>query len=157
MTELDLTPRQPDSTSRPRWRNWLILGILGLVAAFVLFQALTSARVFFRNVDEAVAQRAELGEDIFRMQGTVVDEPTTGPDGSVLFTVSFGGVDADVRHVGDEPSSLFGKGEPVVAEGHWDGEVFESNLITVKHSETYVEENPDRVDYELDEAIPEAG
>ncbi len=128
----------------------MILGLLGLAAAFVLFQALTSARVFFLNVDEAVAQRAELGTETFRMQGTVIDEPRTGPGGALLFTISFGGEEAEVRHVGDEPSDLFRTGQPVVAEGRWDGVQFVSTQVVVKHSEEYVEDNPDRVDYELD-------
>lgn len=157
MTDLDLTPADPAARPRRRWRNWVILGALGLVAAFVLYQALTSARVFFLNVDEAVAQRADLGSETFRMQGTVIDEPRDGPDGALLFTVSFGGEEAEVRHVGDEPSSLFRLGQPVVAEGHWDGSVFVSSQVVVKHSEEYVEDNPDRVEYELDEPVAEAG
>ncbi len=157
MTELDLTPQQPAAPRSRPWRNWLIMGGLALVAGVVLYQALTSARVFFLNVDEAVEQRATLGDDTFRMQGTVISEPETAADGALLFTVSFGGADAEIRHVGDEPSNLFKLGEQVVAEGHWEGRVFESSQILVKHSEEYVEDNPDRVDYELDEPVPEAG
>lgn len=156
MTELDLTPAEHAPTPRS-WRNWVILGALGLVAAFVLYQALVSARVFFLNVDEAVAQRSELGEDTFRLQGTVISEPIDEVDGALVFTVSFGGVDARVRHVGDEPSDLFRLGEQVVSEGHWRGDTFQSNQVLVKHSEEYVEDNPNRVEYELDETVPDAG
>ncbi|MEM9564378.1 MAG: cytochrome c maturation protein CcmE [Actinomycetota bacterium] len=147
---LDLTPSEHLDRPRRRWRNWVIMGVLALAAGFVLVQALTNARVFFLNVDEAVAQRAELEGETFRMQGTVVDEPRTAADGSLLFTVAFGGAEAQIRHVGDEPSNLFELGEAVVAEGRWDGEVFLSSQILVKHSEEYVEDNPDRVDYELE-------
>lgn len=157
MTELDLTPSTAEARPRRRWRNWVILGGLAIVAGFVLFQALTSARVFFLNVDEAVAQKADLGSEVFRLQGTVVDEPSTDADGSLRFTVAFGGEEAEVRHVGDEPSNLFRLGQAVVAEGHWDGDEFRSSQVLVKHSEEYVEDNPDRVDYELDETVPEAG
>jgi len=157
LTELDLTPREPTGRPVRRWRNWAILGALGLVAAFVLYQALTSARVFFLNVDEAVAQRESLGEETFRMQGMVVDEPQTAPDGALVFTVGFGGEEARIRHVGDEPSDLFRVGQPVVAEGRWDGETFLSRQVLVKHSEEYVEDNPDRVDYELDDTVADRG
>ncbi len=163
MTDLDLTPsaaeERPRLEEKPRrrWRNWAILGVLAVIAGFVLFQALTSARVFFLNVDEAVAQKAELGSEVFRLQGTVVDEPSTDPDGALRFTVAFGGEEAEVRHVGDEPSNLFRIGQAVVAEGRWDGEEFLSSQVLVKHSEEYVEDNPNRVDYELDETVPEAG
>ncbi len=157
MTDLDLTPSSADERPRRRWRNWVILGVLVLAAGFVLFQALTSARVFFLNVDEAVAQRDELGTEVFRMQGTVIDEPRTASDGALLFTVAFGGEEARIRHVGDEPSNLFRLGQAVVAEGRWQGDEFQSSQVLVKHSEEYVEDNPDRVDYELDESVPEAG
>ncbi len=154
---LDLTPAEYLDRPRRRWRNWAIMGALALVAGFVLVQALTNARVFFLNVDEAVAQRAELEGETFRMQGTVVDEPRTGADGSLLFTVAFGGEEAQIRHIGDEPSNLFELGEAVVAEGRWDGEVFLSTQVLVKHSEEYVEDNPDRVDYELEDTAEDAG
>lgn len=154
-TDLDLTPRQPTEPGGTKRggrsiRNIVILAGFLLVLGFVLFQALSSARVYFYNVDEAIERRAELDEVTFRMQGTVVTEETVDPDGALLFTVAFGDERADVRHVGDEPSGLFDLGERVVVEGRWEGDVFRSHQILVKHSEEYVEANPDRVDYELD-------
>ncbi len=153
MTDLDLTPAPSEPVKNRRsLRNWIIMGVFVVAGIAILYQALTSARVFFLNVDEAVAQREELGDDVFRLQGTVVSEPDTEDAGELLFTVSFGGEDASIRHVGDEPSSLFKLGEQVVMVGHWEGQVFESDQILVKHSEEYVEDNPDRVDYELEDA-----
>ena len=153
MTDLDLTPAPSEPTKTGRsWRNLIIMGVFAVAGTAILYQALTSARVFFLNVDEAVAQRAELGETVFRLQGTVVSEPGTEDAGELLFTVSYGGEDAEIRHVGDEPSSLFKLGEQVVMIGHWDGQVFESDQILVKHSEEYVEDNPNRVDYELEDS-----
>jgi cytochrome c-type biogenesis protein CcmE len=160
LTDLDLTPRDPRhpaASGLRSWRNWLIALTLVGVAGVVLYQALTSARVYFLNVDEAVERRGELGEDTFNLQGTVTAEPRTEADGTMIFTVSFGGVDATVRHIGDEPSGLFRQGERVVAKGRWSGAPstegdtpFVSDQVLVKHSEEYVEDNPDRVDYELD-------
>ncbi len=146
MTDLDLTPREIPDTPKRSWRNWLIMGALALVGAVVLYQALTSARVYFLNVDEAVERQSELGDDTFNMQGTVIDEPTTAADGSMLFTITFGGEDASIRHIGDEPTDLFGVGEPVVAKGRWEGDVFVSEQVLIKHSEQYVEDNGDRLD-----------
>jgi len=157
LTELDLSPRETPTRASGvgSLRNWIILGVLMLAAGVVLYQALTTSRVYFLNVDEAVARRAELADDTLNMQGTVITEPTRTSDGSILFTVSFGGAEADVRHIGTEPSSLFAKGERVVAKGHWEGVSFVSSQILVKHSEQYVEDNPDRVDYELPELTDE--
>ncbi len=151
MTDLDLTPRDVPAGRSGRLRNWLIIGALAVAAGFVLFQALTSARVYFLNVDEAVAQRADLGDDTFNMQGTVITEPVSIGD-AMVFTMTFGGENAKIRHIGAEPTDLFEVGEQVVAKGRWEGTEFVSNQLLVKHSEEYVEENPDRLDYELDES-----
>jgi cytochrome c-type biogenesis protein CcmE len=159
LTELDLTPREPaGAPAMPRRRrssrNLIVVGAIAAVLGFVLYQALTSARVYFYNVDEAVERQAELGDQHFRMQGSVVAEDGTGPAGAMLFTLAFADATADVHHVGDEPSGLFELGQNVVVEGNWEGDVFVSRQILVKHSEAYVEGNPDRFD-EAD--VPPAG
>ncbi len=120
------------------------------VLAVVVFQGLRNARVFFLNVDEAIAQKTDLGERTFRMQGIVVSEEGNASDGAFLFTVAFNDATANIQHIGPEPSDLFDLGEPVVVEGRWNGDVFQSDQILVKHDESYVEDNPNRVDYELD-------
>ncbi len=159
--ELDLTPREPldggaATVRRGRsLRNILVMGAIVAALGFLLFQALTNARVFFYNVDEAIERREELQDQSFRMQGTVIAEDGVDTNGALLFTVAFGGAEADIRHVGDEPSNLFREGEKVVVEGRWDGDVFHSHQVLVKHSEEYVEDNPDRLEYEVDPA--EAG
>ena len=154
-TGLDLTPRTTTGREvaprRRSPRNLVILGVIGAAMVFLLYQALTQARVYFYNVDEAVARQADLGDDTFQMQGTVLDLPTVDASGALVFTVGFDDARAEVRHVGDEPSSLFDVGEAVVVEGHWDGETFLSRQILVKHSEAYVEDNPDRLDYDVDD------
>lgn len=157
MTELDLTPHEPSGSSSRRsrsasLRNVAIMGVIGLVLVFVLYQAITSARVFFLNVDEAVEQRDDLGTQTFRMQGTVVTESGIDEVGALVFTVAFADKTADVRHTGDEPSNLFSVGQKVVVQGHWEREVFQSHQIVIKHSEEYIEGNPDRLEYELEPA-----
>ena len=147
--ELDLTPTASavdpiPSKPKRKLRNWLIMGIFVGALGLILFQALTSARVFFYNVDEAVADRTELGDSTFRLQGTVVNEPVEDETGALVFTVGHNGVQATVRHVGEEPTDLFEVGIPVVAEGRWDGDAFESQQLLVKHSESYVADNDDR-------------
>lgn len=157
MTELDLSPHDSGRSGAGvrrlagyPIRNVVVVGALVVVLGFVLFQAVTSARVFFYNVDEAVERRAELAGRTFQMQGTVVADSGVDEVGALVFDISFGGETAAVRHLGDEPSNLFRVGEQVVVEGHWEGEEFHSRQILIKHSEEYVEDNPDRVDYELD-------
>ncbi len=156
--ELDLRPRTDatDTTPPTRRRSWgayALLGLVGVAIVAVLGIALTQATVFFYNVDEALERQAELGDDTFRMQGSVVTETEVRDDGALLFTIGFDGEQADIVHVGDEPSDLFEVGIPVVVQGRWetDGH-FLSEQILVKHSETYEAENQDRLDDAYDGA-----
>lgn len=147
--ELDLTPR----TSAPRGRRGLIASVV-LVAivgalAFVAVKALGEASLFFLNADEAVEQRGDLGTDRFRLHGTVVDGTVDETDDGVAFAVEFNDVDVAVVHEGDPPE-LFQPDIPVVLEGNWEGEVFASDRILVKHTSEYEAENEERLD-EADE------
>ena len=150
---IDLTPRTAPPVgggSADRSKRVAILGTLGVLVValvFMAYQGLNNATVFFRNVDEAVEQRDELGDKRFRLQGSVVAD-SVEPDGSsVRFAVEFGGVQTDVVHAGDPPE-LFQPGIPVVLEGTWsdEGDWFASDRILVKHSEDYEADNPDRTD-----------
>jgi cytochrome c-type biogenesis protein CcmE len=48
-----------------------------------------------------------------------------------------------------EPPQLFRPGIPVVLEGHWAGNVFASDLVMVKHSASYTEAHPNRLQSQL--------
>jgi len=127
-----------------RRRLWLagivVLGALG----FLVFQGLGNATLYFRTADEAVAQRDELGDRRFRIEGDVVDGSVRQDGNDVSFTLTSKSVEVPVRHRGDPPE-LFRPGIPVVLEGRFQGDHFSSDRILVKHSETYVAENPERV------------
>ena len=128
----------------PRRRLWLA-GIVVLAAlGFLVFQGLGNATLYFRTADEAVAQKAELGERRFRIEGDVVDGSVRQVGNDVSFTLTSKSVEVPVRHKGDPPE-LFRPGIPVVLEGRFQGDHFSSDRILVKHSETYVADNPDRV------------
>ncbi len=150
---LDLTPRTaPPVGGAPidRGRRVAVIGVLAVLAIaliFMAYQGLSNATVFFRNADEAVAQKDSLGTQRFRLQGSVVAGSIESEGNTVTFVVTHDDVDVDVVHLGDPPE-LFQPDIPVVLEGQWseDGTHFESDRILVKHSETYEEDNPDRVD-----------
>jgi cytochrome c-type biogenesis protein CcmE len=139
----------PARARRPRnVRAWLLAGVVLVALGFVVFRGLGNATLFFYNVDEAVAKKASLGSSRFRLQGSVVPGSVSRSDLGADFTVTYNGVDAQVRHVGDLPQ-LFQPNIPVVLEGRWTGDVFASDRVLVKHSEVYVARNPDRVkDYD---------
>jgi cytochrome c-type biogenesis protein CcmE len=76
----------------------------------------------------------------------VVDEGSVSHDaGYTSFVISFGGQSLGVRYRG-EPGGMFAECEPVVVHGRiGDDDVLQGDSIEVKHSNEYVEENPDRV------------
>lgn len=127
-----------------RRRLWLA-GVVVLAAlGFLVFQGLGNATLYFRTADEAVAQREQLGDRRFRIEGDVVDGSVRQVGNDVSFTLVKNSVQVPVQHKGDPPE-LFRPGIPVVLEGRFQGDHFASDRILVKHSETYVAENPDRV------------
>ncbi len=148
----DLSPRTSGADSRGgsarNTRRYVaiaaLVGVLVALAA-VLFIGLNDAATFFYNVDEAVAQRHDLEGERFRMQGNVVDGSVTETADGVDFVITFNSVEVPVHHTGTPPE-LFGPEIPVVIEGSFDGEVFRSDEILVRHDNEYDEEHPDRVD-----------
>jgi cytochrome c-type biogenesis protein CcmE len=155
--ELDLTPRGDGeapgravrSSGMRRWVGVAVLVAVVGVGAAVVVQALNDATLFFRNADEAVAQRSELADSRFRLQGLVVPASVSSYPGGVEFQVAYNGVTVDVEHTGD-PVELFDDGIPVVLEGRWSGvgdnAVFVSDRMLVKHDENYVADNSGRLD-----------
>ena len=154
----DLTPRpRPDGDDAARraggkrTRNPAVYALLVLVVAaigFVLYQGLSNAALYYRNADEAIAQKASLGTRRFRVQGTVASDPAPVKVGTETdFTIAFNNQAIPVHHVSGDPPELFKAGVPVVLEGHWDasGAFFTSDSILIKHSAEYKDEHPDRV------------
>lgn len=150
---LDLTPRVDTAvpstrSARRRWAPIVVLVLLGVAVAAIAFQA-RGASLYFKNADEAVAQRESLGTSRFRLQGTVVGKPEQ-QDEVTLFKVQYNGESVTVRHSGSEPA-MFKAGVPVVAEGRWNeaGTEFESDRLLIKHDadyKDYDEKNPERLD-----------
>lgn len=151
---MELSPRtEPtadEATPRRRHRRLpavAVLVVLVLVGGFVMVKALGNATTFYRNVDEAVAQKAQLGTKTFRLQGTVVPGTIKRTADGVDFTLIFNGVELPVSHVGDPPQ-LFKENEAVLLEGHFapDGTMrFDSDLMIVKHSSQYIAKEGDRL------------
>jgi cytochrome c-type biogenesis protein CcmE len=150
--EPDLTPRtvgDPRPPRRQRRRNpgaYVLLALIVAGIGYVIFQGLNNAALYYRNADEAVAQKESLGTRRFRVQGTV-QEPVTKTGNEVDFSIAFNGAVVPVHHTGGDPPELFKAGVPVVLEGHWDksGAFFASDNILIKHSAEYKEQNPGRV------------
>jgi cytochrome c-type biogenesis protein CcmE len=142
--ELDLAPRPAPPARRRRPWAYVVLALVLAGLAIVVFQGLTSATLYYRNADEAVAQRDSLGTRRFRVQGTV--QPGVEKRGETLaFDIAFNGVSVPVRYTGGEPTELYKPCIGVVLEGRWDGDVFASDRLMIKHSSTYESEHPERL------------
>jgi cytochrome c-type biogenesis protein CcmE len=127
-----------------RRRLWLAGFVVVVALGYLVFQGLGNATLYFRTADEAVAQRGELGDRRFRIEGDVVDGSVRQVGNDVSFILTKNDVQVPVQHKGDPPE-LFRPGIPVVLEGRFQDDHFSSDRILVKHSETYVAENPERV------------
>lgn len=129
-----------------RLRIGLVLALVAGAAAFLLVKGLGDATTYFKNADEAVAGRDDLGTKRFRLQGTVVPDSVHERGDVVTFDVEFRCALVHVRHEGDPPE-LFKPGIPVVLEGSFaeDGDVYESDRILVRHTSEYRVEEADRL------------
>jgi cytochrome c-type biogenesis protein CcmE len=115
--------------------------IAGLVVAAALWllvwRGLTSALDYYLTANQAVAQRAQLGDSDFRIQGIVL--PGLRQHGDELyFTVASHKVQVHVVSTGSPPQ-LFRVGVPGVLVGHWQATTFSSFQILVLHGANYVE------------------
>jgi cytochrome c-type biogenesis protein CcmE len=112
----------------------------------IVTQFLRSAVDYYCNVDEiGVRDGCDAGRRL-RVQGVVEEESVAHEAGFTTFVISFGGRSLPVRYRG-EPGGMFAECEPVVVHGRiGDDQVLQGDSIEVKHSNEYVEENPDRVD-----------
>jgi len=115
------------------WKFIVPAGVVVVVIA-VLVVSLSSSLVYFNTPTELTEQgptdaRLRLGGQV--VPGTVADT-TTG----VTFEVTDGRETVDVVYVG-APQQLFQEGIGVVVEGTWDGSLFHSDTMLVKHDETY--------------------
>ena len=139
-------PRPGRTFQRNRLRLGLVIAAVAGAIAFLLLQGLGSATTYFRNADEAVADRAELGTDRFRLQGTVVEGSRRSVGEAVEFSVAYDCACGAVRHRGDPPER-FQEGIPVVLEGAFTagGDVYESDRIFVRHTSEYRTEESERL------------
>ncbi len=142
------------SFQRGRLRLGLLIAVVCGSLVYLVFQGLGNATTYFRNADEALADRSELGTHRFRLQGTVMNKPSQQGD-STVFTVVYHCAEVKVSHRGDPPE-LFRQGIPVVLEGSFSkgDDEFHSDLIRVRHTSEYRTKGADRIELAEKEACP---
>lgn len=131
--------------ARKRKLRLLVAGAVLVGAfAFLLVEGLSNSLNYFETVNQAIAQRATLGTQTFRLEGIVVPGTVHPTSTGVNFTVESSGVKEPVVETG-QPPQLFQPDIPVVLVGHFAGPVFASDQILVDHTSQYIAEYPSRV------------
>jgi cytochrome c-type biogenesis protein CcmE len=131
-----LGPRRRRNLGSRRQRALAGLVIVAALS-FLVVRGLTNAINYYLTASQAVAQRAQLGQKDFRIQGTVM--PGLHQVGATLrFSITAQHVDVPIVSTG-APPQLFRVGLPVVLQGHWQGQDFRSYQIMVQHGSNYVE------------------
>jgi len=154
---MDLTPRTSADNAplapRKRRTTWTAVAILAVVVVaggVIVSQFLTSAIDYYCNADEVGVREGCESDRRIRVQGTVDEGSLVQTAGATRFSLTFNDATIDVAYDGD-PGGIFQECIPVVAHGRVVNDVFLSDRIEVKHSNTYVAKNKNRLD-EAEEA-----
>jgi len=141
---MTVPPSPPPHHRRARLR-YVVVGVVFAGAfAFLLAKGLGGSLDYFDTVDQAIAHKAELGTQTFRLEGLVVPGTVVRTGQGVDFTAAGTIHRVHVVNVGNPPQ-LFQPDVPVVVVGHFSGSTFVSDQIIVDHSAQYIEQNPTRV------------
>lgn len=139
MTEQPGETGTPLPPARTNYRAFLIpaVGLLIIIGGFLLFGNLNSNLVYYLTTSDAVENQSDFPDGRrFRLAGEVVPGSIENLPSGTAFTASDGTTAVAVRHQSDPPQ-LFQEGIEVVVEGTWDGDVFVSDVMLVKHDEEY--------------------
>ena len=127
----------PDVVARPSHRlRYAIIALICIAAVVWMLTLMQKNVVFFKTVSVAVASRAHDGTRTLRIGGAVVPGSIRETSSGARFKLVEGGQTVLVVHHGTQPT-MFKNCAPVVADGHWNHDTFESDQILIKHGSTY--------------------
>jgi len=136
--------RIPNVATRHTARYVVVGLVLVGALAFLLAKGLGSALNFYIPADQAFAHKATLGDKTINVEGVVAPGSIHSTIDGVNFVVDSGAVHLAVHNT-SSPPELFQGNIPVIAVGHFQGDIFVSDQILVKHSSTYIAQHPSRV------------
>lgn len=125
---LPIVPRKVGKT-----RYWVAGGLCLAAILALLVGGLSRNIVYYKTVAEAVESPPD---GRFRIMGAVVAGSVAETDDGVRFRIRSERKEAEIIHHGDPPE-LFKEGAPVVCEGRFEGSVFTSDRIMIKHGSDY--------------------
>lgn len=127
----------PDAIARrPHRLRYAIVAMICIAAVVWMLTLMQKNVVFFKTVSDAVASRAHDGTRTLRIGGAVVPGSIHETASGARFELVQGGQTVLVVHHGTEPT-MFKDCAPVVADGHWNHDTFESDQILIKHGSKY--------------------
>lgn len=120
-----------------RYRLFMIAmgGLLAVLVGFLIAN-IGENLVYYRTPTEVVDDPLPATQGRFRLGGLVVAGTVVESATQLTFAVTDGTTTVAVDHVG-APQQLFREGIGVVVEGTWDGAVFHSDSMIIKHDEQY--------------------
>ncbi len=127
-----------------RYVRFVVPAVVVIAVLGILMVNLSSSLVYYNTPAEVQARDAD--DSRLRLAGRVTSGSLVEEETTVLFLVEDCDTSVAVVHSGSPPD-LFAEGMGVVVEGTWDGAVFVSDTILVKHDEQY---RPDAEDYDED-------
>jgi cytochrome c-type biogenesis protein CcmE len=117
-----------------RYARFVIPAVVLVAILGVLLVNLSASLVYYNTPAEVLDRGAS--SDRLRLGGRVEPGSVVDLDGSVAFIVADCDTTVAVEHTG-VPPQLFRDGIGIVVEGTWDGSVFASDTMLVKHDEQY--------------------
>ncbi|CAN5128571.1 N/A [soil metagenome] len=121
--------------ARPRTRL-AVVGLVSVAALGVLAASgLQDSLVYYRTPSEVATGERKTARRV-RLGGLVQPGSVREDAGSVRFVLTDGVADVAVLHRGDPPG-VFQEGQGALVEGTFDGRLFRSNFLVVKHSNEY--------------------
>ena len=136
-----------------RYWKFLVPAIIAVGVLVVLLFNLSSNLVYFHTPTE-LSTEITPSTDRLRLGGQVVAGSVVDTGDMLLLTVTDGRESLVIEHAGVVPQ-LFDEGQGVIVEGTWDGSVFRSDTMLIRHDEQYrTEDNViyDSIDHELEES-----
>ena len=146
---IDLAPvAPPRSSTSSRRRSIVVLAVLALVVVGLLSQGLLHSLNYFDTVDQVLANRAKIAMTTIRLEGVVKPHTIERTSSGASFWLTGSGSNQVYVISRGTPPQLFQADIPVVVVGHFrakDSLTFEGIQIMVKHTASYIAQNPTRV------------
>lgn len=127
-----------EATTRKGSRLYVVaaIGLMIVIAGYLISSGLTSNTVYYLFPDEAIAQKADFPDGrVFRLAG-IVSTGSLELSDPIVFTVNDGAETISVVSTG-VPPQLFAEEVPVLLEGSWNQGEFHATEIIIRHDENY--------------------